>query len=682
VPFGARARSASPAGWSPWLFFFATPAPAQVFRLGTWQGSVDASVDTARVEIERGNSETTNRNRIAEASVTLRNANAVIVDPRLMTLTFGGTLGLAQGRTKTTVDGSSTEQDRDTDLNAYDVATNILPGNSKFSVNLFTNRNRFLERRELAGVTEFDLRNRGVGFSALRLPLPSTLNIRQESNKSKSATGAIVSATDERRDILNYEGRRGWENGVAILQILAVDKSDDIRPELDYESRRGNLSTSMDFGRGLNNRWDQTITLLSREGFSAEDRLDVDQRVSIRHGARLRTDYEYRLFDSERDTGDLTRNTGSFALNHQLYESLSTTVQLRALDETFDTGGREVTQGTVGFGYRKRLPRAGLLNADLRLARIWEDDDFDEAFVSQEPHVVGPPGTNVTLDNPNVIASSVAVFLTVSAPTAPVGSGCTRPTSVPVLLLEGVDYTLQTIGNQTEIVPIRTCTAGNDGMVENDTIAVDYRFTRGGEPVSFTTDELQFNVSVDYGWIRPFYRHEQTKQDLVEGTDDSFLTDDERDTLGLELRYSGARWRLGLVVAAERFESTNQDWDELRATQSFSYLVKRNMTLNVSGNQGFKDFSAPESRDQDTVSVRAGLGFVPKPNLLTDFFLNARDLKDSLGGDERTIELGAQASWRLGKLSVTPSLKLVRIEREGTDSQELRFFVRVSRALF
>ncbi len=643
---------------------------------------MDAYVDTARVESERGDSKTTNANRIGQASVTLRNVNAVIVDPRLMLLTFGGTLGLAQGRTKTTVDGSTTEQDRDTDLSSYDVATSILPANNTFSADLFTNRSRFLERRELAGVTEFDLRNSGVGFSAMRLPLPSTLNFRQESNKSKTVTGPVVSATDERRDIITYEGRRGWENGVATLQMLAVDKSDKIRPELDFESRQGNLSTSIDFARGLNNRWDQKIALLSREGFSAEDRLDVDELVQIQHGERLRTQYIYRLFDSDRDTGDVTRKTGSFALFHQLYESLSTQAGLDVIDETFDTGDRKIARATLDLGYTKRLPRAGLLNAGLLLGHSREDDDFDEAFVSQELHVVGPPGTTITLDNPNVITSSIVVSLNTSAPSAPVGSGCTRPTSVPIALQEGIDYTLQTLGNQIEIVPIRNCNAGNDGMVENDTIAVDYRFTRGGVPVSFTTDQIRFDVSVDYGWIRPFYSHEQRNQDLVEGTDDSFLTDQNRDILGVGLQFQRSRWGVGLVVGAERFDSTNQKYDELRATQSFTYLVKRGMTLNVSGNQSFKDFSSPESRQQDVVSVRAALDFVPRPNLLANFFLNARDFKDSLSSDERITELGAQVNWRLGKLVVNPRLKFVKVRRGSTDSQEVRLFVGISRALF
>lgn len=642
---------------------------------------MEVLADSARVEVDTAGppqirSETENKR--AEERITLRNTGAYVIDPRFITLSLGATFGRSQERSTAETNGSKLRENRDADLSGFDLFAGFMPGNDTFSANVFANRNKFIQTRELAGSTDVDVENRGVTFFANRLSIPSTLTIRQELDEEEARTGPIVTATDERRDIVSYEGRRGWENKQMVLRYEFIDKSDEVRPELDFESEEANVFTSVDFGPELNRRWDSRIRLFSREDFSEEDRLDVDQFVQIEHSERLRTQYRYFLIDTDRPGGETTTQTASFSLNHRLYESLTTDVQIDATDESFDDGERDIYNARVNLGYTKRLPREGRLLADLVVSTGKEEDDFEEAFVPQEQHTFATPfALPVRLDNPNVIASSVEVTKVANGPPVP---GCSV-FPVPIPLVEGVDYTLRAVGSTTEIVPL-PCSLTTPGINPGDTIAVDYRFTRGGAPVTFTTDNFRVGVSVDYGWIRPFFIHEQRDQDLVSGSDDSFLNDEDSDTIGLELRYDRARLRASFLVEREDFESDDQAFEEVRADQFLRYSFKPGLWLTVNGRQSFKDFSFPEDRETDVKTVRATLTYARNTNLYVDVFAGVEDFEDTLVPDEHLAELGVQARWRLGKLEVNPSLKVIDVEREDTDSRETRAFVRVIRRFF
>ncbi|MDH3673056.1 MAG: hypothetical protein OES46_18155, partial [Gammaproteobacteria bacterium] len=658
--------------------FLTTPAAAQGCRLGKWGGSVELLADRSEVETETGSRETTNDNTRTEERVTIRNRGAYVFDPRLLTLNLGVTFARSQEDTESQTNGTLFKDDSDDDLSGFDFYAGVLSGSDTFSANVFANRSEFTLNREFAGRTDIDVENRGATFSARRLPIPSTLTIRQELNDEESRTGPIVTATDERRDIVTYDGQRGWNNAVMVLKYESVDKSDDVRPDFDFESDEARVDTSLDFGPALNRRWDSRIRAFSREDFSEEDRLDFDQRVLINHSERLRTQYRYELDDTERPGGDVTTQTASFNLNHQLYESLTTNLLITASNDSFDDGDRDIHLASVNLGYSKRLPRQGHLNAGLGLSTQEEEDDFDEAFVAQEPHTFATPfALPEALDNPNVIESSVDVTKTVNGPAVP---GC-GVFPVPIPLVEGVDYTLSTVGSTTEIVPL-PCSLTTPGINPGDTIAVDYRFTRGGAPVTFTTDQTRADFSVDYGWIRPFFSYQRMDQDLVSGSDDSFLTDQESDTIGVALRYDRTRLRANFLVAVEDFESDDQTYEEVRATQFLRYAFKPGLSLTVNGQQSFRDFSFPEDRETDIVAARAALSYRPRTNLSAEFFASVRDIEDTLVQDERRTELGVLAHWSYGKLEVHPSLTIIDIERDTSDSRDYRAFVRVIRRFF
>jgi len=661
------------------LFFCSAPVVADGFTLGNWETTLELVADYTNVEVDRGQTRRSeNESLRTEERLTLRNNGSYYFDRRLLDLSFGATFGLSQDSVTSSTSGMDFEDNRDADLSGYDFFAGILKGKNTLSANLFANRNRYIQTRELAGRTDIDIQQQGLTLISRSLYIPSTLSIRQELIDESTRAGPTTVRSDEQRDILTYQGRRGWLNSQLTLRYEQIEKTDEFFPLLDFESREGSVYSSIDFGPKLKLRWDSRLRSFSRDDFSEEDRLDIEQLLQVQHSPQLRTRYRYYYIDTSRPAGDTRTETASFGLHHRLYDSLTTDLQAEATDQNLVDGSRQFYVIRTNFGYTKLLPGEGRLTASLGYSHEEEDDDFDVAFVPQESHAFDATfALPVGLGNTNVVAASVQILKVAEGPSV---AGCgTLP--VPNMLVEGVDYSLQTIGNRTEIIPL-PCTLTTPGINPGDTIAVDYEFTRGGMPVAFASDNYRVNVSVDYGWIRPFFVHQQTNQELTSGTGGDFLTDLQIDILGLELRRDRGRLQTSIRTEFEEYDSDDQIYDEFRANQTLRYAFRPGLTLTLNGRQSFREFSMPTNRKTDLLSLRSILSYSRGPNLYIDVLGNIRSIEDSIVPEEYIRELGVQVRWHYGRLEVYPSLKYIDIERGNVDSSEYRAFVRLRRRFF
>ncbi len=653
------------------LFLGAGSAPAEVFRLGTWEGAIEGVVDFARQDTKTGpSSQTSLESTRTEERLTLRNVGAYFYDPRLVTLSLGGTFGLSQ-EWLTTETGSAS---REGTLWGYDAFASIL-SEQAYSLNLFANRNQSFLSRELAGRSEVQTENRGATIFARRLYIPSTLTLRQELQEDESRTGDIVARRQDRRNILTYEGQRGWIDSEMDLRYEFVDHSDKVFPNLGFQSHEGSLNYSLDFGSELNWRWDSRLRYFTRAGVADLTTSTVDESLRIDHTERLRTEYRYFLTHTDILAGATTTHTGAFNLRHRLYDSLTTTLGADASFQTLPGGEKETFRSRLDFGYTKRLPGEGRLIAGLGGGFQYEDDRFDvtESFVPQETHTAASPfALPIALNNPFVIVSSVVVTKVAAGP---VPAGCSA-FSVPRILTEGVDYTLRTFGDVTEIVPL-SCSLTTPGINPGDTIAVDYRFTVSPS-LTFTTATWRADLSVDYRWIRPFFVHEQTEQTLVAGRDGRFLDDQRSDTIGTELRYDGQRFRASLLGEARRFVSDRVTYDSARSTQFVGFSILPELTLSLSADEAIFDFENPE-RQTRTVTGRATLTYVLNASLFAETFGGSRWLEDTLLPTERIAEAGLRVRWLIRRLEVNPTLGFFDRRRGDTETKEYRATLHIIR---
>lgn len=645
-------------------------ARAQV-HLGAWDGAIDAVVEVARQNVKTGGtSDAVRSTAFAQEQVMLRNTGISVYDPRFLRMSLGGTFGLSQERQS----GAFGDSQEGT-LHGYELFATLL-GEQATSMNIFANRNQALITRELAGRNESVTENRGTTLFARRLPLPSTLTLRQAREEEESRSGDRLTRRDDQRNILTYEAQRGWEDRELSLRYEFVDLAAEVTPDLSYQSHESSLNLSSDFGPELNRRWDSQARLFSRTGQSDLTTLTVDEALRVEHSERLQSEGRYLLLYTETAGQSSTTHTATLQLQHQLYESLRSTVGGDASFLTLSGGEEGTLRARLDSAYTKRLPAGGLMHAGLGGRLEYQDNQFDtvETFVPQETHTFASPNAlPVTLDHAQVDSSSIVVT---KVSLGPLPAGCFTPSGPPVPLVLGRDYTLLPVGNAVQLAPI-VCSGATPGINPGDTIAVNYRFTVS-PAIGFLTDAWRMDVNLDYRWIRPYAAHQQSSQHLLSGLDQGFLDDQTSDAVGLELRSDHQSLHAQLVNEVSRFTSGRVSYDRLRSTQFASYSVAPNATLSATTEEGWIDYSNPEHQTQ-TLSAQADFTYSLQTQVLLEAALGTRWLGDTLLPDERHTEASLRLRWFLRRLEVSPRVDWFDRERDQTETQEYRFLVHVIR---
>jgi len=661
-------------GWTP-------PAAAQLISAGPWQGELEVNL-----EYDRQDTKTAGAPRIrlesttAQEVLTLRNPAMHVYDPRLLTLSVEGSFGLSQERITDTA--GDVGGFRSGTLWGYDLLAQILP-EQPLALRLFANRTETRLPLGRPGRSDLTTETRGATLEARRLPLPSTLTVRQELLDEESRAEGVVGRRKEDRTILTYEGQRGFVDSELGLRYEFVDLADRVFPSLSYQSHEGRADYSLDFGSDLTWHWDSRLRAYRREGgsFGGVASTDlttwlVDESLRIEHTDALQTFHRYLFTATETVGGTAATHTGTFTLSHQLYESLRTTLGAEGMLQRLQEGEKDVVGVRLDVAYTKGLPGRGRLTAGLGGVVQYEDDRFQgpESFVPQETHTAATPfPLSIRLANPFVVESSVVVT---RVATGPLPVGCLPAPGPPTPLQLGQDYTLRTVGAVTEIVPI-PCSPTTPGINAGDTIAVDYRFAVS-PALAFVTAGWHADVSLDYGWIRLFAAHDQSEQERVSGQDGRFLDDQRLDSVGAELRYDGPRATASVLGEARRFTSTRLSYDTLRSSQSVSLPVGRDLTLNLTADEALDDYRG-QDRQSRRLAGRATVTYLLGADLLAELVVGAQWLDDTLFPSEEVRAARLRVRWRIRKLEVNPTVEYYDRRRGDTDTREIRAALQVIR---
>jgi len=657
------------------VFFWAPEAGAEIFRLGTWGGSLEGTAALTRQEYGTDGSSSRSESRRAEERLTITNQGAYLLHPDIVTLSLGGTFGLAQSWYRS----GDQEDDGASTLSGYD-ATMTLLRRQALSLTVFADRRETSIEHALAGRTELLHEARGLTLAAARLYIPSILTVRQDRRDEETLVSDTVTRRENRRTIIRYDGRRGWLNSDVDIHYEFVDDADPLFPSLDSQSHAGSLRYGREFGTDLNWHWDSSLAYRMLIGRAESTNWSVDESLRIDHSPSLRTDYRYLLQRYEAPSTESTAHSASVSLTHRLYENLSTTPGLEVLfvDQTF--GETESYRGRLHTTYTKRLPSGGRLSASLGGSLQYQEDRFEaaESAVTQETHVVSSPiAQPIALGKAFVVQGSVVVSKIAEGP-LPVG--CLPAPALPAPLTPGLDYDLSAVGDTTEIVP-RPCTPTTLGVNPGDTIAVDYRFSVGPSRALLRT-ALNADVAVDYTWIRVFLRHTQSEETLLEGTSDGFLIDDQTDTVGADLRYDGGRLRARLGGEAGRTDAARQTYDSLRASASVDLDLPVGMALGLTTDH-IRTMFRNDDRETQSTSARLGVSYGAAYRLATlvlDASASFHRLEDTRQtAPEQLVELHLGLRGIFRQLEVVPTFDVSQRERGESQSRQYRFLLRTIR---
>jgi hypothetical protein len=566
--------------------------------------------------------------------------------------------------------GSGVNETRDNITFGYSISALVLP-EKNLSLSLFADRNQSFSSSSAAAQIDTITQSLGALLSIRHLYIPSRISFRREFRDTDSSSRGVLSQSRFRRNALRYEGRRGWLDQELFGAYEYVDLTDEIVPGSSSATHTGTLFYSVDFGADLNWRSDSSLNFSKLSaGTTDQTSINASENLTIRHTGRFQTRYGYGLSRTDSQNGIFMSHRGSFGLSHRLYDSLTTGANLAASFSDFPAGSQNSYSGSASFSYIKRLPGGGSLSAGLGGGSNYNSSRFDEpeSFVLQENHNIATPfALPVALNNPFVVGGSPVVT---KIAFGPLPIGCVLPPGPPTQLVLGRDYTLQQVGDVTEIVPI-PCSGTDPGLNPGDVIAVDYRFSVPSS-LTYLENNWSFDLSVDYGWIRPFFSYDQTVNTLLSGQADSFLNDSQSETIGVHLRYNTPRLSAKASGSFQHYTSDRSDFDRLRATEAVNFIVSRNIRLQVTGNQFVVRHKEPK-RENFGASLRATVNYSWSRNLSANAVLGARYFGDSEAPGEFATDIVLGARWNYRQVEIIPSLGFANRQRNDTSRNDIFF---------
>jgi hypothetical protein len=350
------------------------------------------------------------------------------------------------------------------------------------------------------------------------------------------------------------------------------------------------------------------------------------------------------------DYGDTStdRARGNYGLQHQLYESLTSTVDAHGDYEKTDSGpGNSSTYEIYGAGgsenYTKKLGSWGRLSIGLGLLADHQDNDITGSTIStiNELHILTLSGSPVYLDHPYVIQSTVAVY----------GPG-------HVLASPSIDYLLVTVGALTQIQLVPTSVILQNG----GPITVDYQSdSQPSSSYESLTGNFQIRLDLFDGWgiysrvswvdnNAPPQAMTQTLTDWVSGLDYTW------------------RW-LRTGVEYEDYDSSYTAYRAGRAFQTFTFNPAINTTLGLNLSESVYEYSGDGSQTQYQMLGQYRVQFLESLSL----FANAGFIyQDVMSTSQLTGTAQTGVSWTRGKMSVNAGYDFSE-QRSGSGQNEQEF---------
>ena len=565
------------------------------------------------------------------------------VDPRIFTFNVELEPALTQQKSESATGTASTDS---TFLN-YKARFSLLHGvpASPVSLNADFSASTGETEGSLGNRSDFTIEKRGANLHWKFRPFQSTLSYREQSLDITFMPGFGLPPTerDEFQRTLTYRGKsRGME-----LLLEGNEFDDRTALDKDYESGRARLSNNFNWGK--NSRLTSRLEYLDREGFSAEERVSVDETLRLQHTKNLYTTYGYG-YDSLQRTTDTETHSGSFGLNHQLYTNLTTNFRLDGFTTQSDEFREDSYNANLDFNYTKQIRPGLLLSANLGGGYSVTDRTGGQLDFTESPSV---PATGIV-----VLVQRYILWPTIVV-TAPGCNPC----------LDGTDYLVEDAGGDFTQLRIPVGSQINIG----DTITVDYAFQP--PTVEYYGIPYRVGVRLEYGAFAFYHRTVGEDQTFISGPDPTAVGDRRTDTTGVEWNWTRGRNRAS--AGAERIytETIGRATTEYLLRQTLNYAIAPNATLSATFRETFlRNDTAADAYDGD-LSVR----WIPSPGLSVTPRLSAFRRTVDPGGTDSFVKAGVDVRWKWRRLAVDMLYDHTQHDNDGATRIEDRVYIKLTR---
>lgn len=428
------------------------------------------------------------------------NSNSYLWDPDLVLLSLSGEYN-PETRNEKYLQIPDRAEVRN--LTNFDLRATIF-NNKPVTINAFASLNQSYFNREYLTNIKSDNNQWGGIINLNNKIVPLTVSFRKmkwEQMEVQTGRSFSMAQSDLEGRISKSFGQRDKSEIIYSHNnyLYTYAEQDEVKNRID----RLSLSNSLYFDREKRYSLSSFVSMYDQQGSNRFRKNDIIERFHLQFLRNLRLTGDYSYYTIEDDFQSLTRNRIHGFLNHQLYESLSTSlfVEYSAIgqtvyDETNLKAGTEVN-------YTKKIPTGGRLNLGYRYYRLRFDMKSAPVTVrvTNEEHILSDARITL-LYRPYVEAASVTV----------------KDFTGTVIFQQGLDYIIIPRNNFIELQRVP------GGLIaDNQTVNVDYNALQPGD-YSYDANNHSFSASLVLfdRLIEIYYRG--SFQDYARLTGADFLT--------------------------------------------------------------------------------------------------------------------------------------------------------------
>lgn len=603
-------------------------------------------------------------NLLFRESISARTRGHVL-SPKIFEFHAYGRLGLDQVRAESNGESGSD----DGTFQEWDLTGTLLKeGNAPLTA--YARRSVSLINRPFAPSVETTTTNYGAELRLVSDRLPTTFRLYRQELTQESVSG---SSFEEQFGALQdftstqdtFEWHTDWRLGEG--QTLTwdyvfnrVDERSDAGPGFDpdetaFDTHEATLQHLWTFGAtDLRSDLRSTLMYYNQGGDFDQERIRLDETLTLRHSRTFETRYNYRFNDFSVGDSQQTTHRLSAGFVHRLFQSLTTSGQVGA--GRIDYGGDADATTDEYFAnlqsdYTKAVPLGRLSLAASANYNLQRNDARAEPFrVINEAHTA-PLALPIVVRQRNADGGPDSVLVTNLA-------------GVPYR--RGLDYTVDAFPDRLEI----RRTFG--GLIAPDsTVLVSYDVVP--EPASdITTMSFGFGGRYDiaegpFKGLSLYARYIHQDQEIDSANEDLFTPDDVDDyTLGVEYRV----WKLILTAEHQVHDSTIAPYDQTRLDAQFIHRPSSDFLLTLSASQTM--ISYEEGTDTDLLVLSGSVHRRFSRQLIgraTATWLR----EDSTDGWTEGFEQELELNWKHRQTEIFGLLRHSELEDEA-DSNEFFLF--------
>ena len=396
------------------------------------------------------------------------------------------------------------------------------------------------------------------------------------------------------------------------------------------------LTDTEHFGKGTLNS-----TLLydhTDSNDSASDDVDMLLDYSIEHTPHLRSFYNYSFLGFTSGDGGLIENSGRAGLQHQLYDSLSSSGDLHGLaaHSSFGGNGLDLYSGgpNASVNYTKRLGEWGRLSLGNSATYDFTTQQSSGGIllIARESHAL-PTGQWVRLNQPRVIALQIVT---------------TDAAHGEVPLTENVDYLVDRTGQpwQLQRNPFSVLLSES-----NNTVLVTYT-AQSNPSGSFSTfsDLAQIRLDLWNGMVGVYARYDLTRNHEY---DPGFVLENvEEFQAGADFYRKGFRFTANYIDR----HSSLFDYSSYNLSEGYTSLALPHSSIGLDFNQRWTFYPASGSSRTNSEEVTyydfIGRYLWHPVQTLTWSVEAGYQLRRGLGFDQDLLVARTYLNWLLGKLEL------------------------------